>query len=93
MRGRLAAEKLSPVSPIRNTTGYLVADAQGRRVGRVECPMYGRTQAWPDSLAVCSDGRVFRRHYVVPKESIGAIDRGACSIRLALTRNELQRFL
>ena len=81
------------MSPIRTTTGYLVADSDGREVGRVECPMYGRTEAQPDSLAVCSSGRLFRRHYLVPARSIRAIDPRTHSIRLGLARRELQRFL
>ena len=78
---------------IGDTTGFLVADANGRRVGRVECPLYGRTELRPDSLAVCSRGRLFGRHYVVPRESIRTIDRRARSIRLGLPERELQRFL
>jgi hypothetical protein len=81
------------MSPIRDTTGYLVADAGGRKVGRVECPLYGRTETLPDSLAVCSSGRLFRRHYIVRRESIRAIDRHSRSIRLGLDQRELQRFL
>ena len=39
---------------LRHTTGYLVADAQGRIVGRVECPMYGTSPETPDALSVRS---------------------------------------
>jgi hypothetical protein len=81
------------MSPIRETTGYVVADSDGREVGRVECPMYGRTSARPDSLAVCSHGRLLRRHFVVPEESIRAVDRREHSILLGLPERELQRFL
>jgi hypothetical protein len=36
------------------TTGYLVADARGRVVGRVEAPMYGTSPDVPDAIAVRS---------------------------------------
>ena len=39
---------------LRDTAGYLVADARGRIVGRVECPMYGTSPEQPDALAVRS---------------------------------------
>jgi hypothetical protein len=55
--------------------------------------MYGRTSARPDSLAVCSHGRLLRRHFVVPEESIRAVDRREHSILLGLPERELQRFL
>ncbi len=81
------------MSPIQNTTGYLVTDSRGREIGQVECPMYGRAEARPDSLAVCSRGRPFRHHYVVPAESIRAIDRRSRFIRLGLEQRQLIRFL
>jgi hypothetical protein len=81
------------MSPIRDTTGYLVADSDGREVGLVECPLYGQTETRPDSVAVCSSGRLFRRHYIVREGSIRAIDRRARSIRLGRPERELQRFL
>src|ERR1041384_8714672 len=34
--------------------GYLVADSNGRLVGRVECAMYGTQPEVPDALAVHS---------------------------------------
>ena len=32
---------------LRYTAGYLVADARGRIVGKVECPMYGTSAEEP----------------------------------------------
>ena len=37
---------------LRRTAGYIVADRQGRLVGKVECPMYGTLPDVPDALAV-----------------------------------------
>ena len=39
---------------LTSTTGYLVADARGRVIGRVEAPMYGTSPDVPDALAVRS---------------------------------------
>lgn len=77
---------------IRHTAGFRVADSQGRRVGRVECPMYGKAPHRPDSLAV-RGRRPFGHHFVVPEGAILAIDERARLIRLFLEQRELQRFL
>jgi hypothetical protein len=37
---------------LRRTAGYIVADRQGRLVGKVECPMYGTAPDVPDALSV-----------------------------------------
>ena len=39
---------------LRWLNGFLVADREGRVVGRVECPMYGTAPDVPDALAVRS---------------------------------------
>ena len=39
---------------LRRTAGYIVADRQGRVVGKVECPMYGTAPDVPDALSVKS---------------------------------------
>ena len=36
---------------LRWLNGFLVADDEGRVVGRVECPMYGNAPDVPDALA------------------------------------------
>ena len=41
-------------SDLRWLNGFLVADREGRIVGRVECPMYGTAPDIPDALAVRS---------------------------------------
>ena len=50
---------------LRRTAGFLVADARGRIVGRVECPMYGTSPETPDALSVRS-GFLARRRRLAP---------------------------
>lgn len=77
---------------LRRTTGFLVADARGRVVGRVECPMYGTSPEMPDALSVRS-GFLARRRSLVPAESIEQIDDGTKVIGLRIERNAIQTFL
>jgi hypothetical protein len=81
----------SPDVDLRETVGYLVADARGRIVGRVECPMFGRSSEVPDALAVRS-GFLARRR-LVPAESIEQIDGGTRVIGLRIERNSIRNFL
>jgi hypothetical protein len=74
------------------TRGFLVADARGRIVGKVECPMYGRTQDTPDALAVRS-GFLARRRRLVPAEAIVEIDGRSRVIGLAVEREAIRSFL
>jgi hypothetical protein len=76
---------------LRHTIGYLVADAQGRVVGRVECPMFGSSPEIPDALAVRS-GFLARRR-LVPAESIEQIDGGTRRIGLRVERDSIRNFL
>jgi hypothetical protein len=77
---------------LRGTRGYLVADARGRLVGRVECPMYGTKRDEPDALAVRS-GLFARRRRLVPAEAIEQIDGLSRVIGLRVDREGLQSFL
>lgn len=77
---------------LRRTTGFLVADARGRLVGTVECPMYGTNPESPDALSVRS-GFFARRRRLVPVESIEQIDDGAKVIGLRVDRENVRRFL
>ena len=77
---------------LRGTTGYLVADVRGRLVGRVECPMYGRSAEEPDALAVRS-GFFARRRRLVPADTIELIDGGTRIIGLRVERETIQTFL
>ena len=74
------------------TRGFLVADAEGRLVGRVEGPLYGTTPDHPDALAVRS-GFLARRRRLVPAAAIAQIDRASGVIGLNTAREALQRFL
>ncbi len=63
---------------LRRTAGYIVADRQGRLVGKVECPMYGTAPDVPDALSVKS-GLFSRRRRLVPADTIEQIDGPGCS--------------
>ena len=77
---------------LRATTGFLVADAKGRMVGRVECPMYGTSPETPDALSVRS-GFFSRRRRLVPADSIEQIDDGSKVIGLRVDRDAIRTFL
>ena len=80
------------VVDLSTTSGYLVADARGRLVGRVECPMYGTAPDVPDALSVRS-GFLARRRRVVPAEAIDQIDGRSGVIGLSVERDSLRSFL
>ena len=82
----------SLVLDLRGTAGFLVADARGRVVGRVECPMYGTSPEEPDALSVRS-GFLARRRRLVPAESIEQIDGGSNVIGLRVDRDSIRTFL
>jgi hypothetical protein len=77
---------------LRDTAGYLVADARGRIVGKVECPMYGTSPETPDALSVRS-GFLARRRRLVPAETIEQIDGGTRVIGLRIERDSIRTFL
>ena len=77
---------------LRGTRGYLVADAHGRLVGRVECEMYGTTPDEPDALAVRA-GFFARKRRLVPAEAIEQIDGQSRVIGLRVDRDGLRSFL
>jgi hypothetical protein len=77
---------------LRGTAGFLVADARGRIVGRVECPMYGSSPEQPDALSVRS-GFLSRRRRLVPADSIELIDGGSKVIGLRVERESIRTFL
>jgi hypothetical protein len=84
---------MSALAPdLRRTAGFLVADARGRIVGRVECAMYGTSPETPDALSVRS-GFFARRRRLVPAESIEQIDDGTRVIGLRIDRDAIQTFL
>ncbi|HLM34170.1 MAG TPA: hypothetical protein VK278_00180 [Gaiellaceae bacterium] len=77
---------------LRRTSGFLVADARGRIVGRVEGPMYGTSPETPDALAV-RFGFLARRRRLVPADSIEQIDDGSRVIGLRVDREAIRSFL
>jgi len=77
---------------LRSVSGYLVADAHGRVVGRVECPMYGTSPDAPDALSV-RGGFFTRRRRLVPAESIEQIDGASGVIGLRVDRDSIRKFL
>jgi hypothetical protein len=78
---------------LRWLNGFLVADREGRVVGRVECPMYGTAPDVPDALAVRSGFLARRRRRVVPADAIDEIDDSSRVIELSVERDELKSFL
>jgi hypothetical protein len=81
-----------PPSALLQTPGYLVSDANGRLVGRVECPMYGTEPEVPDALAV-RKGFFARRRHLVPVEVVEQIDRLSGVVGLSVGRESLRSFL
>ena len=77
---------------LRWLNGFLVADHEGRVVGRVECPMSGTAPDVPDALAVRS-GFLARRRRVVPAEAIEDVDDATGVIGLRVGRDSLKSFL
>jgi hypothetical protein len=77
---------------LRNTAGYIVADNQGRIIGRVECPMYGTAPDVPDALSV-KGGFLSRRRRLVPAEAIEQIDGRSGVIGLSIDRESILQFL
>jgi hypothetical protein len=75
---------------LRSTVGYLVADATGRWLGRVESPLYGTRPDEPDALAVRS--RFFSRRHLVPAQAIREIDERSRVIGLHLERSQIRTF-
>ena len=78
---------------LAGTRGFTVCDGDGRRVGRVECPMYGRSSSDPDALAVRTAGILRRHRYVVPATTISRIDTTLSRIDLSVPLARLVRFL
>jgi hypothetical protein len=74
------------------TTGFLVADSNGRVIGTVEGPMYGTAADVPDAIAVRS-GFFSRRRRLVPADAISEIDGRSGVIGLSVDRDAIMCFL
>ena len=81
-----------PASALLQTPGYLVADSNGRLVGRVECPMYGTEPEVPDALAV-RKGFFARRRHLVPADVVDQIDSASGVVGLSVGHESLRNFL
>jgi hypothetical protein len=81
-----------PPSALLQTPGYLVADSNGRLVGRVECAMYGTQPEIPDALAV-RKGFFARRRHLVPAAVVDQIDGHSGVVGLSVGRESLRSFL
>jgi hypothetical protein len=92
MRRAPAFEQTRTSVDLGGTAGFLVADAQGRLVGRVERPMYGKWAQTPDALSVRFSLLRWRRR-LVPAEAIEAIDEQTRVIGLRIERSAIKGFL
>jgi hypothetical protein len=77
---------------LHRTVGYIVADANGRFVGRVECPMYGTAPDVPDAISVRS-GFLSLRRRLVPATAIREVDGSSGVIGLSVERDAILSFL
>jgi hypothetical protein len=77
---------------LKGTAGFLVAEAQGRVVGRVEGPMYGCSADTPDALSVRFSLLRWRRR-LVPAATIADIDDRAQVIGRCVDRDAIRAFL
>lgn len=78
---------------LSGTRGFLVADAMGRPLGRVECAMYGSRPDRPDALSVRSGRLLGTRRRIVPAEVIHTIDTAAGVIGLCVGGEQIRTFL
>jgi hypothetical protein len=86
------SEALPMLPDLRQTIGFLVADAKGKIVGRVECAMYGSERDVPDALSVRS-GFPARRRRLVPANTIQEIDGASGVVGLNVERESIRAFL
>jgi hypothetical protein len=83
---------MRPLPSLDGTAGFLVADARGRVVGRVEGPMYGASPEIPEALSV-RVSLLRRRRRLVPADAIEAIDEQTRVIGLRLERSAIRAFV
>jgi hypothetical protein len=87
---RRAARQDRSTIKLAATSGFLVADRNGKLVGRVECPMYGTAPDEPDALAVKAG--LFKRNLVMA-DTIDSIDGATGMIGLSVERDSIPTFL
>jgi hypothetical protein len=71
------------------TVGYLVADARGLVVGRVEAPRYSSSDRTADALSVRT-GVLRRRSRLIPAGAIAAVDECTRVIGLRIERHAIR---
>lgn len=76
---------------LESTAGFIVADRNGRVVGRVEAPMYGTAPDEPDALSVRAG--LFSKRRLVPAGVITMIDGARGVIGLSVEREAIRTFL
>ena len=76
---------------LEQTVGFLVADARGRLVGRVECALFGSRPDEPDALAVKAG--FLRQRRLVPADTIAQVDVLSGVVGLSVGRDDIRRFL
>src|SRR6202795_63213 len=91
-RGYVGWRMAVAATDLRWLNGFLVADREGRVVGRAECPLYGTAPDVPDALAVRS-GFLARRRRLVPADAIEDVDDAPGVIGLRVGRESLKSFL
>jgi hypothetical protein len=74
------------------TSGFLVADARGRVVGRVARSVQGGSPRTPEALPV-RFSLFGRRRRLVPADAIETIDEGTKVVGLRIDRSAIRAFL
>jgi hypothetical protein len=77
---------------LNGTTGFTVADARGRVVGRVEGRVFCESAEIPEALSVRFSLLRWRRR-LVPVDAIEAIDDHTRVIGLRIERSSIRAFL
>ena len=87
-----ATADVAPRDDLERTVGYLVADARGRVIGRVEALMHGTSENSADALSV-RPSALRRRRRLIPAGVIAAIDERTRVIGLRIERRAIRAFL
>lgn len=85
----MSREQTARRADLGSMAGFLVADAQGLVVGRVEGVMCGGTLQTPEALSVRSSLLRWRRR-PVPSDAIETIDEWTRVIGLRIERSEIR---
>jgi hypothetical protein len=89
---RISPVQAQPCVDLGWAAGFLVADARGRVVGRVEGSMSAGSSQTPETLPVRLS-LLGRRRRLVPADAIETIDEGTRVIGLRIERSAIRAFL